>query len=136
MVALAALVLAGCKSQSVVGRWNGALASSADSKNLGSQFAQKAMGQVSLDLKSDHTFNLKMLFPFEGTWEQSGSTVSLKVTKMMGQSVDDLKKVAAAGGQETSGLDKSMVLSLSPDGRTLADKSGTKGAMVFTRAAN
>ena len=134
-----ALVMAGCNSGGrIVGKWTGSLGAGADTTSPGAQMASKMLGALSLEFKSDHTFSMTMMFPFEGTWTQSGSTVTMTMTKAMGMDVSELKKMSASqGGAASSEADKPMVLTLSSDGQTLTGQDTTGkggGSLTFKRA--
>jgi len=129
---LSSCFLAGCKSGAdVTGKWTGSMADTGDPNSPGAQMAAKMLGNVSLEIKKDHTFALTMMLPFEGTWTQSGSTLSLTMTKAMGMDVSSLKN---SSGNKSAGSDKPLVLTVSSDGSTLTgqDPSG-KGSLTFKR---
>ncbi|HVT12097.1 MAG TPA: hypothetical protein VHE55_07505 [Fimbriimonadaceae bacterium] len=122
---LSCLLLAGChKGSDAVGKWTGSLASSTSS-SVNNPLA--GLAKASLELNADKTFSLQMVFSFEGTWEQSGNTVTLTPTKMGSL---DLKSLGGQGGNE-----KPMVLTMSADGKsmTMQSNTGGKGDMTFTR---
>jgi hypothetical protein len=121
---LMCLLVLGCKggSNDVVGKWKGAAeipAGQAD--DAAAKMAKQMLGDISLELKADKTFVMTMMFPFEGTWTQSGSSVTMTVTKMM--------------GKEAKGSEKPLVLTVSSDGQTMtaADMGAGKGTIKFVR---
>lgn len=136
---LTCFFLVGChKGGDIVGKWTGAITPPAGKANdPGAEMAKKMLGDISLELKADKTYNMTMIFPIEGTWEQSGSTVTLKMTKMMGQDIATLKKTAESQGKSSQDVDKPLVLTVSADGRSMTGSSdnGQGGGITFTRAA-
>jgi len=132
-----ALLMVGCKSGTdVVGKWTGSMDSGATSNDPSAAAAAKMMSSVTLEFKKDQTFSMNMLFPFEGTWTQSGPTITMKMTKAMGMDVSQLKSMAAAqGNANTADVDKPMILTVSSDGQTLTgeDVNGKGGKFVFKR---
>lgn len=127
---LLCIFLAGCKSSpNVVGKWKAQVdASKIDDKNPGAALAKQMADSMTLEIKSDKTFSLTMFLPFEGTWTQSGDTLTLTMTKAMGQDVSKMPN-------RDSSQDKPLVLKISPDGSKLSgeDPSG-KETLTFVRA--
>lgn len=138
LIALSCLLLAGCnKGTDVTGKWTGAVTPPAGKENdPAAAMAKKMLGDISLELKADKTYSMTMMFAIEGTWTQSGSTVTLTMTKAMGQDVATLQKAAAAQGKSSNDMVKPLVLTLSADGKTMTGSSnnGQGGGMTFTRA--
>lgn len=125
----------------LIGNWKGELKmDEAAAKDPSAAMAASMMKNVTLELKSGNAYTMTMIFPIEGTWSQSGDTVNLKMTKMMGMSIEDLKKKAQADPAQASKaaeMDKPMTLKVSADGKTMEMQDTTgqaKGKMIFKKA--
>ncbi len=146
-LSLAAILLAGCganKEAALVGKWKGDMKMSAeDEKNPMAAMAKSMMGNLSIEFKKDHNFTMTMIFPVEGTWALEGDTVKCTPTKMMGMTIDDVKKQQAVAAKSNPTLakaqqdpGKTLELKESADGKTLTmvDTTGkSKSALTFTK---
>lgn len=85
--------------------------------------AQEMMKNINLDLRQDNTFLLEMFYEIEGKWSLAGNVITLTPTKMFGMDVkdDDPKKKK----------DEPMLLTLSPDGKSLTSKNEKDGPKFF-----
>jgi hypothetical protein len=133
--------LTGCssvlsKQADVTGKWNGKISLTPEQQKSPAAAMMKSMTPT-LELKKDNTFAMTMVFPIEGTWAMASNKLSLTMTKMMGMSIDDIKKQAAKSGQANSSeMDKPMVFDVSADGKTLTavdNKSTAGGSLTFTK---
>lgn len=140
LFALTIMMVAGCKggASDPVGKWTGSVDTSSIPANTpGAEMAKQMMSKIPLELKADKTFVMTMMFPIEGTWSQSGSTITMKISKIMGQDMETVKKAAQAQGQKMDDADKPMVMTLSDDGKTLTGAApGAKEQIKFTRDAS
>ena len=135
VVSAAALLCCGCARHSVVGKWKGevlqtpkpAASNNDPSAAMAEAFAKQLMGNVSLELKQDNTFTMQLaMFPLEGAWTTSGSTVTLTPTKFMG-----MDAAKAKGSKEP------MVLNIESGGDKLVAKAkGNEPGLAFTRDAS
>lgn len=144
---VAALMLAGCASESVesklVGKWKGQIEMPEAKKDDPAAAMAQAFGSMmnmEIEFLKDKTFKMTaMIVPIEGTWTVSGNKITATPTKVMGMSVDDAKKMASdqakKDGQSLSvsdDMNKPIDIEISPDGKTLtmtgtgADKSSVK----------
>jgi len=144
-IALVAVAAAGCsnKDSQLVGKWKVAMPKStpSDPKNpmagVGDAFAGMMSNMMSLELKADHSFVMTVIVSIEGNWALSGDTVTLTPTKMMGKTLDELKKSSNGSFKFNSNSDdKPITLTLSSDGKTLSGKDPKTGkdAMTFQKA--
>jgi hypothetical protein len=135
LLAFVCLLSIGCKGSSVdvTGKWKGTLDSKAAGSNPGADMAKQMLANTSLELKADHTFSMTMMLPFEGKWAQSGSKVTLTMTKAMGVDIETLKK--QSGGKNTQDMDKPLELDVSSDGKSMTahDPKGQGNDLIFTR---
>ncbi len=131
------LVICGCGSApDAAGKWTGKLETGSNVSEGDLEKASQVVGSVSLDLRKDKTYSMKMIVPIEGTWTQSGSTVSLQMTSFGGTSVAEAKKQLTAQGKTDAGqLDKPTTLRMGADGQTMTveNTAGQVGALTFTR---
>lgn len=125
----------------LVGKFKGEItfpASMKDDPNVA--MAKSLLANTTLELNADKTFTMTMMVPLEGHWSVSGSTVSLKIEKMMGMDPADVKKAADAkqpGAMKGGEFDKPMKLMISDNGNKLTaidEKGSDKGSLVFTKA--
>jgi hypothetical protein len=122
------LLLSGCApdagaSPNVVGKWKDAAPSTGAQQNGAAGQMSLANG-MSIDLRADKTFAMSMFIAYEGTWDQSGSTITLTVDKTAGTKSNPMSKPR-------------IMFTVSADGQTLLseDKTGTgRGVMKFVRA--
>lgn len=133
---LVGLIGTGCsKAPSVVGKWSGTAPVPA---NNPAAAAMANLGKVTAEFKADKTYTMQIsIVPVEGTYETSGKTVTMKITKAMGMDLDALKKMAPQG--KTSDMDKPMIATLSDDGKTLTVQpqgSSSNQPLVLTRDAS
>ncbi len=128
------LVAAGCSRPSVVGKWVVDPASIPASGAFGGDVAKQLTQGVSLEFKPDNTFSFTMMYSFEGTYEVSGHTVTMKLTKAAGKDVATMKTGGANPGADA------IQATLSDDGKTLtvtgsASMGGNAGQTVkYVRA--
>jgi hypothetical protein len=118
LAALTAVVLCACGNKEsgtggIAGTWKG------DGSSVTNPTAKSMVEAMSLDLKTDKTFSASMGISMAGTWSETGKTVNLKLTKIAGNDIAELHKVAAQEKNATDDFDKPIVLELSPDGKTL-----------------
>jgi roadblock/LC7 domain-containing protein len=108
---------------------------------MAAQMAKAMKSTLALELKADKTFNMVMFVPVEGSWTLAGGKVTLKIEKIMGRTMAEVKAEAAKRPnmvfQDPS--QKPLKFAVSPDGNTLTSVEektvmGSKdGQMTFTR---
>jgi hypothetical protein len=104
------LLIVACGSKNVVGKYRAQVEPGPGDKGEAAM-AQMMASAMTLELKADNTFNMTMLFPFEGTYTVAGDTVELTVTKAMGMGEEAFKNDPK--------MKKPMRLKIEPDGKTL-----------------
>ena len=111
------LALVGCNhGGSVVGKWTGTMVADPGYENdPGFKMAEGFAKSISFDLKADKTFDGTMLLPVSGTYEVSGSTVTLTPKSVMG--------IDASKGNEGKADSKPMIATMAPDGKTMSMES-------------
>jgi hypothetical protein len=123
----------------VVGRYKAEIKVPAGKANdPAAKMAEQMAKSMSLELKADKTFVMNMMLPFEGTYAVSGDKLTLTMTKMMGMTLEDAKKMAAAQGKPTDNLDKmkAMPFKIEDGGKRLVGgdpNAANQGSMVFVR---
>jgi hypothetical protein len=104
IVPVLAIALVGCNGGTSASSLAGTYAADpssfkmpADSKSSGMEGMAKAMLEsMKLELKADGTFNLNMIFEMSGKYTVNGNTIRLTPDKIMGQSIEELKKQPGA----------------------------------------
>jgi len=144
-LAIALALSVGCAKSgaNLVGNWKGSLqlpkSSNAAADGMANAMVSAMASNITLNLKGDGTFSMNMIFPIEGNWSVTGSKLSLIPTKLMGMSVDDMKKQQPANGSTmaaSSSAQKPLVFDVSADGKTLTgqDSDPSKGSLTMTRS--
>ena len=145
MAVLAVALLSGCagnRESQLIGQWkmdSSALtanmpAGKTPQEKMSMEMAKKMFENVTLDLKEDKTFAMKMMMEFSGNWklDESANTVTLNMTKMAGV---DISKMPNAN----KSAQKPMVLQIGADNKTLtmtapgAATPNPAGAMKFVK---
>jgi hypothetical protein len=106
--------------QTLVGKWkakpNDKAASTKPEDQLTKAMAESMMSMFSLELKADKTFTMTMMiFPIEGKWSVSGSTLELKPEKMMGMTAEQVR----SKDEKVEMKSEIMRFTVSPDGKEL-----------------
>ena len=138
-----ALATGGPAASGLVGKYKGEMKmptiDAGDKRaQMAAQMAKTVAASLALELKSDKTFTLTMMFPLEGTYSSSGSILSLKVETMMGQTIEQLKAMAK-NNPNAAGIDqmkKPMRFKIENGGKKLSaipDGPHTDGSMTFTK---
>ncbi|HVL37910.1 MAG TPA: hypothetical protein VM328_00840 [Fimbriimonadaceae bacterium] len=123
------LAVAGCSGgTNVVGKYKAQLNVAAGKENdPAAAFAKGMAESMTLELKEDKTFTMTaMMFPVEGTYTVSGSTVTLNPTKIMGMDMSELAKKDPNLKKEN----EQMLLRIEDGGKTLVgvdDKQSGSG---------
>jgi hypothetical protein len=73
-----------------------------------------SMRHPTLDLKADHTFELRIGYPSTGTWAQSGQQITLTMKSVSGVNVDSGTPTG------TTGSATPIVVTVSPDNKSIA----------------
>ncbi len=144
LVAVAVLGIGACaKETSVVGKWKGKIdmpEPKTEQEKAMAKMMEGFAGMMTpdLDLREDKTFTMNMMIPIEGTWVQSGKTVTLTANKIMGMTVDEAQKMAAQqnkGVTQNQDLQKPMILTISEDGKSMSmqGEGAQKGTITFAR---
>lgn len=102
------------------------------------QMVKAMAGKLALELKSDKTFTMTVMFPIEGTWERSGDTLVMHAEKIAGQTIEQIKAMAKnqPGAKNIDQMNKPIKFKVSSGGKTLTSipqGPGDKGSMVFTK---
>ncbi len=122
------LAVGGCKGSSIVGKWKGSATAATDgSKDPTAGLAAGMASAMTIEFKADNTFDMSMIFPINGTWTQSGNTVTLTPKSVMG----------ITPGANDNANNKPISFTLSGDGQTLTPQDAgdtSKGSIVFKRA--
>jgi hypothetical protein len=119
-ICLFAALAVGCAKPEaqLVGKWTVDPSSLSTGNAQGDSMAKQFAQSMAIEFKADKTFTMTILLSFEGTYEVSGHTVTMKPTKAMGV---DLSKLESKDDSKS----KPMVATLSDDGKTLStDQSG------------
>lgn len=120
------LVAVGC-GPNLEGKYKGSIEGAQDNP-----FAQAMAGNLSLELKKDKTFLLNLIVPIEGKWSASGSKLTLTAEKVMGMTVDEMKKNSPPGSNQND-MDKPMEFHIQDGGKKLVSVDNKDGALVFVR---
>ena len=141
LVALFALMLGGCanRESKLTGQWKMDTAAMSANMPKGNtpqeQMVKQMFENVTLDLKKDKTFAMKMMMEFSGNWklDESANTVTLNMTKMAGMDISKMPKSSRAA-------QKPMVLKISADNKklTMVSTAGSAtpnmgGALTFVK---
>lgn len=123
LAVLAVALLGGCagnRESQLVGQWkmdSSALtaqipAGKTPQEKMRMEMAKKVFENVTLDLKEDKTFAMKMMMEFSGNWklDDADNTVTLNMTKMAGVDASKMPNAQA---------NKPMVLQIGADNKTL-----------------
>ena len=142
MALLAILMMVGCgknREAQLVGKWKADTSSLTPPSTNANDPQAKAMaemmkgmmGNMSIDLKADKTFEMNMMMAFSGTWavDEAANTVALTMTKMGNVDVTKMPNPEAR---------KPMVLQIAPDNSRLTmqsptGQSGAAGQMAFVK---
>ena len=105
---------------------------------MAAKMAKSMAATLALELKADKSFSMTVMFPVEGTWSVSGSTLSLKAEKIMGQTIEQLKEMAKKqpGGRNVDQMNKPMKFKIVNGGKKLTsitEGPQDKGSMTFTK---
>ncbi len=136
---MAVVVSVGCQPAApqadLTGRWMGSFTLERNANSTDAEAAAANLlgaGTNALELKSDGTYRMNLaIFPLEGQWKQSGSTVTLTPTKVLG------KEITEADRKSSDSLTNPYVLEFDAKADTLTMREATKqgtGVMVYKRA--
>jgi hypothetical protein len=120
------LVAVGC-GPNLEGKYKGSIEGAQDNP-----FAQAMGGNLSLELKGDKTFLLNLVVPIEGKWSASGTKLTLTAEKVMGMTVEEMKKNAPPNADQ-SDMDKPLEFHIQDGGKKLVSVENKDGALVFVR---
>lgn len=115
------VVLAGCgssKDKELVGHYKTVVtAAPGHEKALSIQMVNGATENQTLDLREDKTFTLINVYEFEGTWEWTGTRLSLTVSKM-----SSAPGSGPTGFTDVAASSKPMILMVTRDGKLVAEQ--------------
>jgi len=124
LAACLAIVSCAKKEYSVVGKWR-----------ITTPTPTPGGTDLTEEFKADHTFAGMM---YEGTWTSAGDTVSMKITKMGGLSMEQMKQMVSnmPNGSQAQSVMENMTLKMdgSGDSMLMAGPNGnTSNAFTFNR---
>lgn len=118
-------LLAGCGGSSPVGKWSTVVVVPKDPPNPRFALGHTYALPIELEIREEKKFKMSYIgLPVEGSYTQSGKTLTLTSERGFALSIADL-----GGGREQ------LILTMSGDGKTMTGKGlDGKSEMKFTRA--